>query len=47
MKSDDLSGKINYLNLYYNTLSETNIAPKNDGLEDEHPFGKAYFQALC
>ena len=26
------------------TLPETNIAPKNEWLEDEFPFGKAYFQ---
>ena len=31
----------------YSWKSSFNIAPKNDGLEDEHPFGKAYFQALC
>ena len=27
-----------------NTLPETNIAPKNGWLEDEFPFGMAYFQ---
>ena len=29
------------------TLPETNIAPESLGLEDEFPFGKAYFQVLC
>ena len=28
-------------------LPETNIAPENEWLEDEFPFGKAYFQRLC
>ena len=27
-------------------LPETNIAPENQWLEDEFPFGKAYFQVL-
>ncbi len=26
------------------TLPETNLAPENGWLEDEFPFGKAYFQ---
>ena len=30
-----------------NALPETNIAPESLGLEDEFPFGKAYFQGLC
>ena len=29
------------------TLPETNIAPENGWLEDEFPFGMAYFQMLC
>ncbi len=29
------------------TLPETNIAPENEWLEDEMPFGMAYFQGLC
>ena len=29
------------------TLPETNIAPENQWLEDEFPFGMAYFQVLC
>ena len=29
------------------TLPETNIAPENQWLEDEFPFGMAYFQGLC
>ncbi len=29
------------------TLPETNIAPKKQWLEDEFPFGMAYFQGLC
>ncbi len=28
------------------TLPETNIAPENGWLEDEIPFGMAYFQGL-
>ena len=28
------------------TLPETNMAPENQWLEDEFPFGKAYFQVL-
>ena len=28
-------------------LPETNMAPENQWLEDEFPFGKAYFQGLC
>ncbi len=28
------------------TLPETNIAPENWWLEDEFPFGMAYFQGL-
>ena len=34
-------------NLEFNTLPETNMAPENGWLEDEFPFGKAYFQGLC
>ena len=30
-----------------NALPKTNIAPENWWLEDEFPFGKAYFQVLC
>ena len=29
------------------TLPETNMAPENGWLEDEFPFGRAYFQGLC
>ena len=29
------------------TLPKTNIAPENGWLEDEFPFGMAYFQVLC
>ena len=29
------------------TLPEANMAPENGWLEDEFPFGKAYFQGLC
>ena len=29
------------------TLPENNMAPENGWLEDEFPFGKAYFQGLC
>ena len=29
------------------TLPETDMAPENQWLEDEFPFGKAYFQGLC
>ena len=29
------------------TLPETHIAPENGWLEDEFPFGMAYFQGLC
>ena len=29
------------------TLPKTNIAPENGWLEDELPFGMAYFQVLC
>ena len=28
-------------------LPETTIAPENGWLEDEFPFGMAYFQGLC
>ncbi len=28
-------------------LPETNVAPENWWLEDEFPFGMAYFQGLC
>ena len=28
------------------TIPETNIAPESLGLEDEFPFGEAYFQGL-
>ena len=30
----------------YNYLWKFNIAPENGWLEDEFPFGKAYFQGL-
>ena len=29
------------------TLPETNIAPKNDGFQQESPFPEVYFQVLC
>ena len=29
------------------TLPETSIAPENQWLADEIPFGMAYFQGLC
>ncbi len=29
------------------TLPETKIAPQNEWLEDEIPFGTGYFQGLC
>ena len=35
------------LSVSIDTLPETNIAPENEWLEDEFPFGKAYFQGLC
>ena len=36
-----------YILIYVYTLPETNIAPENGWLEDEFPFGMAYFQVLC
>ena len=33
-----------FFRLLYNTLPETNIAPGNQWLEDEIPFGMAHFQ---
>ena len=30
-----------------NTLPKTNMAPEKQWLEDEFPFGMAYFQVLC
>ena len=36
-----------YVSSQEGTLPETNIAPESLGLEDEFPFGKAYFQVLC
>ena len=32
---------------YPNTLPETNMAPENQWLEDECPFGMAHLQVLC
>ena len=29
------------------TLPETNIAPENEWLEYQFPFGMAYFQGIC
>ena len=29
------------------SLAETNIAPENQWLEDEFPFGNAYFRGIC
>ena len=31
----------------YVTLPETNMAPENQWLEDEIPFGMAHVQVLC
>ena len=37
-----------YINVYvYTTLSQTNMAPENQLLEDEFLSGKPYFQGLC
>ena len=39
-----------YLSEYHvegDTPWKLNIAPENGWLEDEFPFGKAYFQGLC
>ena len=37
----------NFTRNKHDTLPETNIAPENQWLEDEFPFGKASWQVLC